>query len=279
MISKNKSLKHIILTVSAVFLLFSLSIHTQADNNVRTTDIVDQNSSEYIKSFYNKINFCHSAKLNPLVFEQAYRGYYNLKGAGKLTSDSEIITICDYTLSSNVKRLWIINLREKKVLLNTYVAHGQGTGEEFATSFSNRENSHQSSMGFYVTSDTYKGEHGLSLYLHGMDQNYNNAAYQRSIVLHGAAYVSETFIQQNQRLGRSWGCPAVANELAPEIISLIKGGTCLFSYHNDPKYLSSSYWLNKKGNKLQDRLEQKRFELVAPHQPEADELNPLVALD
>lgn len=234
-------------------------------------------SSEYIHSIYEKIDFCRAAKLNPLVFEQAFRGYSNLKSAGKLSSKDEILTVCDYSLSSNVKRLWIINLSERRVMLNTYVAHGQGTGEEFATTFSNKENSHQSSLGFYITGETYIGEHGLSLYLHGMDDQYNSAAYKRSIVLHGAAYVSETFIRQNQRLGRSWGCPAVAEELAPEIISLIKGGTCLFSYHHDIQYLSTSYWLNKKVDRIQNQSVARQFELVIPQQPDADEVNSLLA--
>jgi hypothetical protein len=274
---KNKNNKRIFLTISAVFLIFSLSVHTNADNGIRVGSTPDPVSSEHIQSLYGKINFCGSAKLNPMVFEQAFRGYSNLKSEGKLSAKEEILTVCDYSLSSNVKRLWIINLSENKVLLNTYVAHGQGTGEEFATTFSNRENSHQSSLGFYITGDTYIGEHGLSLYLHGMDQNYNNAAYQRSIVLHGAAYVSEIFIRQNKRLGRSWGCPAVSEELAPEIISLIKEGTCFFSYHHDIKYLSTSYWLNKKVNRIQNQSVARQFELVTPPQPDADEVNVLIA--
>ncbi|MES2477925.1 MAG: murein L,D-transpeptidase catalytic domain family protein [Bacteroidota bacterium] len=273
---KNKNNKRIFLTISAVFLIFSLSVHTNADNGIRVGSTPDPVSSEYIQSVYEKIDFCGSAKLNPLVFEQAFRGYSNLRFAGKLSAKEEILTVCDYSLSSNVKRLWIINLAERKVLLNTYVAHGQGTGDEFATTFSNRENSHQSSLGFYVTGETYNGEHGLSLYLHGMDQQYNSAAYKRSIVLHGAAYVSETFIRQNQRLGRSWGCPAVAEELAPEIISLIKGGTCLFSYHHDIQYLSTSYWLNKRVNRIQNQSVARQFELVIPQQPEADDVNSLL---
>lgn len=273
---KSRNNKRIFLTISAVFLIFSLSINTKADNNTRAgNDTMDSFSSEYIKSIYEKIDFCRSAKLSPLVFEQAFRGYSNLRFAGKLSTKKEILTVCDYSLSSNVKRLWIIDLTDRKVLLNTYVAHGQGTGEEFATTFSNRENSHQSSLGFYVTGETYNGEHGLSLYLHGMDEQYNSAAYKRSIVLHGAAYVSETFIRQNQRLGRSWGCPAVAEEQAPEIISLIKGGTCLFSYHHDIQYLNSSYWLNKKANRIQNQSVTGQFELVRPPRPNTDEMNTL----
>lgn len=257
--------------LTALALLLFFTIDAKADNNVSKTSTSEQAASDYISGIYSKINFCREGKLNPIVFETAYRGYANLRAAGKLNTDNEIISIADYSLSANVKRLWIIDLKTKKVLLNTYVAHGQGTGEEFATAFSNRENSHQSSLGFYVTGETYIGEHGLSLYLHGMDNGFNSAAYQRAVVLHGAAYVSEDFIRDNQRLGRSWGCPAVAQELAPEIINTLKDGTCLFIYHPNKKYLASSYWLNKKANKLKDEMQQKQFELAIPAQPEGNE--------
>jgi hypothetical protein len=257
--------------LTALSLILALTIDSQADNNLNKTAIADQSAKDYISSIYEKINFCREGKLNPLVFETAYRGYANLKTAGKLAEDKQIISIADYSLSANTKRLWIIDLKTNKVLLNTYVAHGQGTGEEFATAFSDRENSHQSSLGFYITGETYIGEHGLSLYLHGMDNGYNANAYRRSVVLHGAAYVSEAFIQANKRLGRSWGCPAVAQELASEIISTVKNGTCLFIYHPDKRYFAQSCWLNKKSNRLQDEMQQKQFELAIPQQPEGNE--------
>ncbi len=139
--------------------------------------------------------------------------------------------------------MWIIDLDSRKVLLNTHVAHGQGTGEEYAKNFSNNEGSHQSSMGFYVTGDTYVGKHGNSLHLHGMDEGYNSAAYERAIVVHGAGYVSSDFIAGTGRLGRSWGCPAVSNELADEVIETIKDGTCMFIYYPEQRYIQSSKWL------------------------------------
>ena len=262
--------------LTAIALLLFCTIDAKADNKPENSNTSAQSATEYVSGIYNKINFCREARLNPAVFETAYRGYTNLRAAGKLNTGNEIISIADYSLSSNTKRLWIIDLHSKKVLLNTYVAHGQGTGEEFATAFSNRENSHQSSLGFYVTGQTYMGEHGLSLHLHGMDNGYNSAAYQRAVVLHGAAYVSEDFIKSNQRLGRSWGCPAVATELSAQIIKTVKDGTCLFIYHPDKKYLASSYWLHKKGNKLQDEMYQNQFQLSIPQQPDGNESKQLV---
>ncbi|MFA6151430.1 MAG: murein L,D-transpeptidase catalytic domain family protein [Chitinophagaceae bacterium] len=249
--------------LAALLLLFVFTIDSKAENNPDKAQTT-KTSTEHISTVYQKINFCRFNKLNPQVFETAYRGYLNLKGAGKLSDEKEILSVADYSLSSNVPRLWIIDLRNNKVLQNTYVAHGQGTGEEFAEHFSNRENSHQSSLGFYVTGETYNGGHGLSLYLFGMDNQYNSAAYSRSVVMHGASYVSESFIQQNQRLGRSWGCPAVSEELAPEIINCLKDGTCLFIYHNDKNYLTNSYWLNKKSNQLENEMEKGKFELNLP---------------
>lgn len=237
--------------LTAISLVLVLTIDAQADRERHNITTFSERS-EFIQSRYAKLDFCHTNKLDPHVFELAYKGYENLRAAGKVSADNEILSVADYSLSANVPRLWIIDLKENKVVLNTYVAHGQGTGEEFATSFSNRENSHQSSLGFYVTGATYIGEHGLSLYLHGMDKGYNSAAFQRSVVIHGAAYVSESFIRANHRLGRSWGCPAVSEDLAPGIINTIKDGTCLFVYHPDNRYLASSRWLKDNGMMLND---------------------------
>jgi len=199
-----------------------------------------------ITSVYRHIDFSHVDRLPFHVFETAYKGYLNLKNAGKLSGDKDILSVCDFDLPSTENRLWIIDLATHKVLFNTYVAHGQGSGEDCAEQFSNKFNSHQSSLGFYVTSDTYNGEHGMSLRLQGMDQGYNDAALDRGIVVHGADYVSSEFITGNVRLGRSWGCPAVPDRLKTQIISTIVGGTCLFVYYPDAKYLKTAYWLNKK---------------------------------
>lgn len=208
--------------------------------------------NDYIASVYRKIDFSSSGHLSYDVFEKAYYGYLNLRNAGKLNNDHRILTICDFTRSANTYRLWIIDLDKNKVLFNNYVAHGQGSGEEFATAFSNTQDSHQSSIGFYVTGETYQGEHGLSLRLHGMDAGYNTAAYDRGIVVHGADYVSKSFISGNERLGRSWGCPAVSSSIAPAVINTIKDGTCLFIYYPQKRYLKTAYWLNKKLDRLPD---------------------------
>jgi len=200
----------------------------------------------YIKRLYNEINFDKKHPLSFDIFNKAYKGYLNLKTSDKLSTEKDILTVCDLTQSSSSDRMWIIDLKTKKVLFNTYVAHGSGTGEEFAQKFSNNFDSHQSSVGFYVTGETYMGEHGNSLRLNGMDFGFNHNALDRGIVVHGADYVSNKFIKGNERLGRSWGCPAVSTQLAQPIINTIKGGTCLFVYYPEKNYLKSGYWLNKK---------------------------------
>ncbi|MGH1518813.1 murein L,D-transpeptidase catalytic domain family protein [Chryseobacterium sp. JK1] len=208
---------------------------TKSEKNAGTVS-----SSE---ALYQSIAFDPEHEMNYEVFSKALTGFENLKKAGLLNQDSHLLTICDFSMSSNTKRLWVIDLEDKKVLFNSLVAHGKNTGEEFATNFSNRESSLQSSLGFYITDATYQGDNGYSLKLLGMDKGYNDAAYRRAIVLHGANYVSDEFAAMHKRIGRSWGCPAVPRELTQPIINTIKGRNCLFIYYPDQNYLSSSEWL------------------------------------
>lgn len=200
-------------------------------------------SSGSSADIYNGLDFTNVSVLNNEVFDKAYLGFTNLKKEGKLNQATSLITICDFSLSSTEKRLWVIDVEQKKVVFNTLVAHGKNTGEEFAENFSNTESSLQSSLGFYITETTYNGSNGYSLKLLGMDLGYNDAALQRAIVMHGADYVSEDFISNQKRLGRSWGCPAVPRALAKPIIDAIKAETMLFIYYPDMKYLSNSKWL------------------------------------
>ena len=200
-------------------------------------------TATYAEEIYTALGFENINQLQSEVFYKAFLGFTNLKKEGKLDEDSHLLTICDFSLSSAQKRLWVIDLNEKKVIFNSLVAHGKNTGEEFAQKFSNTESSYQSSLGFYITEATYNGSNGYSLKLLGMDSGYNDAALQRAIVMHGADYVSEDFIKNQKRLGRSWGCPAVPRALAEPIINTIKGKNCLFIYYPDTQYLTSSKWL------------------------------------
>lgn len=192
---------------------------------------------QYVNTIYQTANL-QQAGLDAGVFQKALTGFFNLKLANKLPQTSEIITVVDFNKSSREKRMWIIDLFSKQLVLNTWVAHGQGSGDDMATHFSDRDESHQSSLGFYVTDDIYQGKHGRSLRLDGMDAGFNANARARAVVVHAADYVSQGTINTLGRLGRSFGCPAVAPEVRDQVIDAIKGHTMLFINGNDSSYAS-----------------------------------------
>lgn len=183
---------------------------------------------------YNSLNANTMAMPKLESFSQALEGFYQLKDAGKITSN--YLTIIDFSLSSKSKRLWVINLDENKILFHTLVAHGKNSGVDYATSFSNINESYKSSLGFFATAESYIGSHGISLKLDGLEKGVNDNARQRAIVIHGADYVNSNFIKNHNRLGRSQGCPALPLELSGKIIEKIKGKSCLFIYHPSRDY-------------------------------------------
>lgn len=175
-------------------------------------------------------NFLTSISLTPEAFKLAYEGFQKLKSEKSINNDS-LITVIDFSKPSNEDRFFIIDVKNKKLICKSLVAHGRNSGEIYAESFSNGIQSHKSSLGLFVASDTYTGRHGYSLHLDGMEKGLNDNARQRAIVIHGANYVCESFIAQNGRIGRSFGCPALSYELSDSVINLIKGGSCLYIYH------------------------------------------------
>ncbi|MFD2787260.1 murein L,D-transpeptidase catalytic domain family protein [Hymenobacter rubripertinctus] len=164
------------------------------------------------------------------VYRKALIGFYNLQQRGLISARCHTLSIIDFSQSSTRERLWVIDLSQGRLVHHSLVAHGKNTGEEFARTFSNREGSEMSSLGFYVTSHTYQGKHGLSLRLEGVDAGYNTNARSRAVVVHGADYVSPAFVQRHGRLGRSQGCPALPSAEAPAIIRRIKDGTVVFAH-------------------------------------------------
>ncbi|GGB11303.1 hypothetical protein GCM10011511_38630 [Puia dinghuensis] len=181
--------------------------------------------------------------LTKKAFEYALKGYHYLLDHHWLNK-TNIISICDLSQSSRNKRLYVLDLDQKKVLVNTYVAHGRNSGTEFANSFSNSPSSHKSSLGFYVTQGTYMGNNGLSLKIRGMERGFNDRAGSRNVVVHGSQYVGPDFLEMNRFCGRSYGCPAVPADESETIIDLIKEGSLLFIYHPSKKYLTRSKILN-----------------------------------
>jgi hypothetical protein len=220
---------------TSIYMFFSFSLIESVKTNTITAPnkvvVANLKSSidQKIEVVYNSLDSNSFQLPKQECFAEALKGFYSLKEKGLVKRD--ILTVVDFSLSSNAKRLWIIDLSTNEVLFQSLVAHGRNTGDEFATNFSNTAESFKSSLGFYVTGEVYNGKHGVSLKLDGLEKGLNDRARQRAVVVHGADYVSETFIKHHKRLGRSQGCPAVPVEFASEIISMIKGQSCLYIYH------------------------------------------------
>ncbi len=179
--------------------------------------------------------------LNPEVLKLGLTAYEHASQEGLVKKP--VITLIDYSLPSSEKRFWVIDLAHQSVLVQTYVAHGKISGEQFAHYFSNRATSLASSLGVFVTGTTYYGKHGYSLRLHGMENGVNDSAFKRAIVIHPAYYVSEAFLKEHGRLGRSWGCPALDQKVSSTVINDIKDGSLVLAYYPDSHWLSSSSFL------------------------------------
>ena len=154
------------------------------------------------------------------------------------------LTVIDYSLPSTDPRLWVFDVATGRVLFKELVAHGKGTGENMAEHFSDDMNSHQTSLGLFVTRDTYVGSNGYSLRLDGLEPGFNSRARERAIVMHGAPYVDADFAAKQGRLGRSWGCPALRAAIAHQVIDTVQGGGVIFSYYPDQTWLKRSRFLN-----------------------------------
>jgi hypothetical protein len=189
-----------------------------------------------IKNVYESL---HEPALNPDAFHIAMLGFRSLCLKGLVIKDS-LITVIDFSLPSSEDRFFVIDLLRNKVIYKTLVAHGRNSGELYATRFSNKAQSHQSALGFYITGNPYQGGQGYSMLLTGVDTGYNDQARIRSIVVHSASYATHQYIKQYGRLGRSFGCPALPPRVNTKIINLIKEGSVLFSYYPDKVYLDGS---------------------------------------
>jgi hypothetical protein len=207
---------------------------TSVAGNVNEGDVpVKNNTSLYDSLQLNQMNLSRNA------FNFAMEGYKKLEASGKLNKDN-LISIVDFSLPSSRKRFFVIDLKKKEVVYNTYVAHGRNSGKEMANQFSNEPESNKSSLGLYLTGGTYIGKHGYSMKLLGEEKGINDNANSRAIVMHSAAYVSEAAIRMQGFIGRSLGCPALPENIYKPIIDKIKNGTCLFLYSPDKFYASHS---------------------------------------
>lgn len=180
--------------------------------------------------------------LKPEVLSMALKAYNKLRQQGY--DQQQVLTIVDYSRPSNQARLWVIDLKNLKVAVQAMVSHGRSSGENMAQYFSNKPQSYASSLGVYLTADTYVGHKGYSLRLNGLEPGFNSNALKRDIVVHPADYATEEFAAANGRLGRSEGCLAVSPKVASQLINNIKNGTVVFAYYPDKEWLDHSQYIN-----------------------------------
>jgi hypothetical protein len=199
----------------------------------------NENFESYAINIYKELN---DKELNFKAFNTALKGFVKIS-AKRNIHNLQYLTIIDMSISANKNRFFLIDLKNKRIIHKSIVAHGRNSGGEFAKYFSNIMGSYQSSIGFYKTAETYHGKHGLSLRLDGLEQCNNNAR-KRAIVIHSADYVSKNFIDRNGRLGRSFGCPALPKKDFSKIIEKIKNGSVLFIYYPNDNYFENSILAN-----------------------------------
>lgn len=205
------------------------------NDSVSNSNIHQQAYDVYEKSGLSKFQMTFD------VFEKAFTGFRKLQAKGQLKT--ALLAIVDMGLPSGKKRLYILDIEKAVLLKHTYVAHGRNSGDVTASKFSNNPSSLQSSLGFYITENTYVGNNGYSLRLKGVEKSFNDKAMERAIVMHGAPYVNEQLAKSTGRIGRSWGCPAVSMQEHKQIIDILKNGSCLFIYAPQKDYLASSQFL------------------------------------
>ncbi|RYD75940.1 MAG: murein L,D-transpeptidase catalytic domain family protein [Sphingobacteriales bacterium] len=197
---------------------------------------------KHLKEIYTQTGL-DTAGLNYDVYRKGMIGFYNLENDTQV--NKPVLSIVDFNKPSTDKRLYIFDVKERKLLFHSLVAHGRNTGENTAEDFSNLANSNKSSIGFYVTQNTYQGKHGLSLVINGMEKGWNDSAKARSIVVHGAEYVSDDYVENVGRCGRSQGCPAIPQAICSGVVCTISDRSVLFIYYPDQKYLSESIYLKE----------------------------------
>ncbi|MDH8702488.1 hypothetical protein M2138_001852 [Dysgonomonadaceae bacterium PH5-43] len=226
------------LTLTFAFLLVFLSSITFVDANNTKTNTPEEkklaSKSTEIKELYDVLKLKNEIPFK--AFEQAYAGYKKMK------PKKTVLTLIDYSRASTEKRMYVLDLKAKKVLFKTLVAHGRNSGENYATSFSNEKGSHKSSLGFFLTEETYMGGKGYSLRLCGLEKGINHNARERAVVIHAANYATASFAANNGRLGRSYGCPALPPNINKPIIDTIKNGSLIYIYaeKSNKDYISKS---------------------------------------
>ncbi len=221
---------------AALTITVSANAGLPADKNAETIAVTTAMDNH--RALYETLSL--QGTVDYAAFEQAITGFEQIKDKTK-----NILVLVDYSKPSTQERFFVIDLENKKILYRSLVAHGRGSGDNYATSFSNVPGSHKSSLGFYLTANTYQGRNGYSLRLKGLEQGINDKAMERAIVIHGADYCDRSFISSAGRLGRSFGCPSLPKEINDEVIDVIKEGAVLFIYAADKQYCNTSPILSR----------------------------------
>ena len=215
-----------------IYFIFSLSLFAEINfSNDFKLSIKKKFSDMDIKLMYTEL--CLNDKVSFSCFNNAMHGLEKIEDLEIFdNSNNNLLVMVDYTKPSTEERLFIIDLRKKQLLISSLVTHGRGTGDLYATKFSNKNNSYSTSSGFYLTGKIYNGKHGESLELYGLEKGKNDNAKKRTIVMHSAYYANKAFAEKYGRLGRSKGCLALPTDLNTKIINLISGGVVLYIHTN-----------------------------------------------
>ncbi|HEY9257313.1 murein L,D-transpeptidase catalytic domain family protein [Chitinophaga sp.] len=243
-----RSVKPLIFILTIGLFAFLITTLTTADHPSAAHEpavaAIKTDSAQEI-SLYDNMRL-DTTGLSREAFENALKGYQHLEESGRI-KNPDVISIIDFSLPSTKKRLFVIDLKNKLLLFNTLVSHGRNSGKDIASTFSNQMNSFKSSLGFYITGNTYTGEHGYSLRLEGEEAGINGNALSRGIVMHSANYVNESLGKVQGYIGRSLGCPAIPENIHRKVIECIRNGTCLFLYSPDKYYSAHTKILSKDG--------------------------------
>ena len=224
--------KLLLVFISVLLILTFKAFSTAKPKKIQPAPIGDE-----LRVLSHKAN-----NIDPKTLKLALNAYH--KAAQEGLVKNPYLTVIDYSKASNQKRMWVIDMAHHSVPFNTYVAHGKNSGLTTASRFSNQNGSHETSLGVFLTQQSYMGGHvGYALGLHGLEKGFNDNAGRRAVVVHGASYVNENFIKHNGRAGRSWGCPSIPTTLAKPLINAIKNGSVLFAYYPDYSWLSHSKFL------------------------------------
>lgn len=222
--------------VFILFLFLPCTLFLGGRSSDSTPDSAERAAASDVEAYASLYRFMQlEGVVNWKAFRQAVAGYYKIDNRKR-----EVLTLIDFSRPSTAKRLFVFDMRERKVLFSSVVSHGKNSGDNYATSFSNEYGSYKSSLGFYLTESTYQGKNGYSLILNGLEKGINDRARERAIVMHGAAYADPSVVSRGGRLGRSFGCPAVPQKLSRPIIDAIKGGSVMYIYAETPEYLAHS---------------------------------------